>query len=583
MDDRQPDNTELTLLRMLAEWMSGEPEDEAFVSEESESKGCSSDELQNEDCVSEKLETAERARLISMARAHAVLPLISDRLDMGDAAASTLYNSHRILYLTARYLHILDEAGIKAVVLKGWAVAPYYRVPELRKMGDIDLLVAESEITRAVEVLVRCGFKTVEEQHANHHVELSGPDGVSVEIHNTLVEAFDDDAINEKIRKYGQEILKHYEETEYHGYKIRRPKPAYNALSLMLHMLQHYMRAGFGLKLLCDWVVYINGGIDREEYKKFSDMAASIGITGFVDVINEVCVRYLGMKRLSVVGAVDVMDGSGVTGSELRAGEGADKEKTAQAADTFIMDILDGEEFGRSTTDRMVVLNGSGLSAYVKEFHHQMRLNNPHSSKCVLLWPYLWCKTLVVFMRNNKVVRKTTAREIFKNAGARGRLVKDMELFDVKPVRSDATSIEQALENNIVKIKPTGYSMYPVIVPGRDYVYLEKVDASRVKRGDVILYRRRKPEEILVLHRVYKVKKDGIYTVGDNQTAIEGPLDGSQVLAKMDALERKGKAISTSNIGYRLLTGIWLWLRPVRRPISLAVHALRKKKITRKK
>lgn len=559
MDDRQLDNTELTLLRMLAEWMSGENE------------GCSSDELENEGCVNVSGETLgehsadglsadERARLIHMARAHAVLPLIADRLDIGDAAASTLYNSHKILYLTAKYLRILDEAGIKAVVLKGWAVAPYYRVPELRKMGDIDLLASEADIPRAVEVLEKCGFKTVEEQHANHHVELSGPDGVSIEIHNTLVEAFDDDAINEKIRRYGQEILKHYDETEYHGYKIRRAEPAYNALSLMLHMLQHYMRAGFGLKLLCDWVVYINGGIDREEYRKFSGMAASIGITGFVDVINEVCVRYLGMKRLSVVDNSDVM-----------------------AAETFIMDIIEGEEFGRSTTDRMVVLNGSGLSAYIKEFHHQMRLNNPRSSKCILLWPYLWCKTLVVFLRNNRVLRKTTARDIFKKAGARGRLVKGMELFDVKPVRSDATSIEQALENNIVKIKPTGYSMYPVIVPGRDYVYLEKVDASKVKRGDVILYRRRKPEEILVLHRVYKVKKDGIYTVGDNQTAIEGPLDGSQVLARMDALERKGKAISTSNIGYRLLTGIWLWLRPVRRPISLAVHALKKKKITGKK
>ena len=93
-------------------------------------------------------------------------------------------------------------------------------------------------------------------------------------------------------------------------------------------------------------------------------------------------------------------------------------------------------------------------------------------------------------------------------------------------------SIEKTLEHNIVKIKPVGYSMYPVIVPGRDYVYIEKADYGTLKRGDVILYKRPEPESIYVLHRIYKVKPDGVYTVGDNQSVCEGPLAREQILGK---------------------------------------------------
>ena len=84
--------------------------------------------------------------------------------------------------------------------------------------------------------------------------------------------------------------------------------------------------------------------------------------------------------------------------------------------------------------------------------------------------------------------------------------------------------IEQLLkEGNVLQIRPQGYSMYPLLVPGRDEVLLEKTDPRRAKRGDVLLYRRQN-EGILVLHRVYRHTKEGLYMVGDNQTAIEGPL-----------------------------------------------------------
>jgi len=63
--------------------------------------------------------------------------------------------------------------------------------------------------------------------------------------------------------------------------------------------------------------------------------------------------------------------------------------------------------------------------------------------------------------------------------------------------------IEQLLEaGEVIQIYPEGYSMYPMFVPGRDAAVIKKADVKKIRRADVVLYRRK--GSILVLHRVEK-------------------------------------------------------------------------------
>lgn len=144
-----------------------------------------------------------------------------------------------------------------------------------------------------------------------------------------------------------------------------------------------------------------------------------------------------------------------------------------------------------------------------------------------------------------------------------------------------AQDIEKLLkEGNSIQFKPQGYSMYPVLVPGRDSVVVSPIEeGQKLKRGQVVLYRRYKEngeKDILVLHRICKVNEQGIYLVGDNQKEVEGPLQFSQMLGIATTIYRNGKEISTENGMYRLLTGIWLFLRPVRPFISKVVAGCKK-------
>lgn len=121
--------------------------------------------------------------------------------------------------------------------------------------------------------------------------------------------------------------------------------------------------------------------------------------------------------------------------------------------------------------------------------------------------------------------------------------------------------LETLKEGKIAKISPNGYSMYPLLVGGRDDVFL-KLSEDALKVGDVVLYRRKSGKH--VLHRIYRIVGTEYYMLGDYQTEIEGPLKREQILAVAESFERKGKKIFCDNKKYKIYVKVWNYIRPLR-------------------
>ena len=134
--------------------------------------------------------------------------------------------------------------------------------------------------------------------------------------------------------------------------------------------------------------------------------------------------------------------------------------------------------------------------------------------------------------------------------------------------------IEEVLsEQKSVQIYPQGYSMYPLFIPGKDQAVISPLGNKHIRRGDVLLYRRKTGK--LVLHRVVKVKGSKLFFVGDNQTDIEGPLSITQVYGYMSAFYKGKIKYSVKNPLYILSWQTWLILLPVRKPLSEFIHKLK--------
>ncbi len=122
--------------------------------------------------------------------------------------------------------------------------------------------------------------------------------------------------------------------------------------------------------------------------------------------------------------------------------------------------------------------------------------------------------------------------------------------------------IEKTLrDGQTVQINPIGGSMLPLFVTPEDQAVITP-DFKKIKRRDVMVYRR--PGGPLVIHRVVKVKPEGIYMVGDRQQEVEGPLPVECMLGKMVSFVRKGKKYTTKNLLYKAYSWIWMLVLPQR-------------------
>ena len=148
---------------------------------------------------------------------------------------------------------------------------------------------------------------------------------------------------------------------------------------------------------------------------------------------------------------------------------------------------------------------------------------------------------------------------MFSNTLSKGTLTQMSQIVDLEKLLK---------EENIIRIKPQGYSMYPLFIPGRDEALIEAVTPSELRRGDVALYRRDQG----ILLRICRIDASDFYMVGDNQYEIEGPLRKDQMRGKLIGFIRNGKEFSVRNPFYRLLSSLWLLLLPLR-PICFKVSA----------
>ena len=133
------------------------------------------------------------------------------------------------------------------------------------------------------------------------------------------------------------------------------------------------------------------------------------GILMFAQTVTAACVGYLGLSASKV---------SFIFEEEITI------EKAKQLSRNMMFEVVEAEEFGHSSIDRMVIVRGSGINGYIREFHHQMHLNYPKCGKIFLFWPVLWIATLIRFIYNNRKIRKTTSVDILKKAKKRSRAVK---------------------------------------------------------------------------------------------------------------------------------------------------------------
>ena len=136
-------------------------------------------------------------------------------------------------------------------------------------------------------------------------------------------------------------------------------------------------------------------------------------------------------------------------------------------------------------------------------------------------------------------------------------------------------NIERSINELGYAVVPiTGTSMLPLLKEGRDLVELESCSQERLKKGNVVLYK--KNDGTLVLHRIIKTENGEFFTVlGDHQFNNAERVNKNQIIAVACGFFIKARYVNEKTRWYRLYKKLWLCNLNVRR-IILAVLSLKK-------
>lgn len=189
------------------------------------------------------------------------------------------------------------EYSIKTIVFKGLAHSRYYPKPAHREFGDFDCYLIDGQgqcaYRQGNRIAREKGWAVDDGWYKHSHIAYkqltienhqfftsARRGGTDMALHRFMVEAIGDGSQLEKLE--GTEIYVLPIEAE--------------GLFMLYHSLTHFLVEGINLRHFVDWACWIKVNQERIRWSDFYADCRRFRLDGFVDVLNTIAVKYLGVE-----------------------------------------------------------------------------------------------------------------------------------------------------------------------------------------------------------------------------------------------------------------------------------------------
>ena len=190
-------------------------------------------------------------------------------------------------YIKYQYLQDHLPITVPYVVLKGTSAAQYYPYPELRAMGDIDIITRREDYENACNMLLNNGYKeiTTKEEKERTRQRSFIKDGIVIEMHSFFA------SINDPVtvKRFDDLIIENIQSTH-------RLPDLINGLVLIEHINQH-LENGLGLRQIIDWMMFVDRILSDEKWPEFQKYVREVGLEKLAIVTTRMCEVYLGLPE----------------------------------------------------------------------------------------------------------------------------------------------------------------------------------------------------------------------------------------------------------------------------------------------
>lgn len=200
----------------------------------------------------------ELERLYLLSKAHDMAHIVGTALEKNELLEedqigesfrqqgfTAAYRYQQLQYSYETICNSLEKAKISYLPLKGAVIRDFYPEPWMRTSCDIDILVHEEDLDRAIEVLREQADFTSEPKRLYHDVSLYSATGIHLELHFCILENIDKlDRALAKVWDFSQPAAS--------GRMMYRMTNEYFIFHILAHMAAHFINGGCGVKPFVD-------------------------------------------------------------------------------------------------------------------------------------------------------------------------------------------------------------------------------------------------------------------------------------------------------------------------------------------
>jgi len=189
----------------------------------------------------------------------------------------------------SRILELFNESNISVIAVKGLVLRDLYPHPELRIMSDADLLIHKSDLNTAKRILKNLNYSL--SNTTSCHAVFTHEKHLPIELHWALAsqehletaEIFEADIWNQTT----------YFEIE--STPVLTLRDEKQLAYLFLHMAVHMLSSGFGLRQLCDLVLFIHSRMETINWNAVLEDIRTLNLERFSLAVLAICDRLFGL------------------------------------------------------------------------------------------------------------------------------------------------------------------------------------------------------------------------------------------------------------------------------------------------
>lgn len=225
----------------------------------------------------------------------------------------------------------LRQAQFTPVIMKGAACRSVYAVSGVRQSSDEDILVPAEQFWDCVAFLKEQGFTCGEAAEDAFEVGLRRSDGLYIELHRTPFAP--DDPVLSGCNAWFDGLWDRCMTIDADGAELQVMGPDDHMLLLILHAFKHLLFSGFGLRQVCDIVLWAERYGQQIHWQRIVERCRAVRALGFAAAVFQIGAQHL---------ALDVEKAA--LPPQLLGGE--------DLAEVLLEDLLSGGVFGTATRSR---------------------------------------------------------------------------------------------------------------------------------------------------------------------------------------------------------------------------------------